>query len=205
MKKLAMTSIIGLALAIALGFGFVPAAEQTASCAECDADDINTVRETFKAFDELCKSFNVSSESGPFARTICFPPAIFNQILPKMKLFSKDNRFGPGDRILFVGELQNGNLLAGTNRTFQSGIPLDKDSLSVTVNKTDGRNGAIVKICAADENGTLKRVGTLNFAEDNNTGSKSTTVTGVKGKVVRISIESFGGAAKTFKYTLKTN
>lgn len=199
MKKLAITSIIGLALAIALGFGFIPKLEQTASCAECAADDINTIREIFKAFDEECKKV-----TGLADRAACLQISAYNSVLSKMKLFSKDNRFGPGDRILFVGTSQNGNLLAGTNRTFDSGIPLDKDSLTVELNKTDGRNGAIIKICTADENGTLKRVGTINFAEDNNTGLKSATVTGVKGKVVRISVESFGGVAKTFKYTLKT-
>ena len=202
MKKLAMTSIIGLALAIALGFGFIPAAEQKASCAECEADNINTAREIFKAFDEECKKRNGGTG---FVRAECFAVSAYAPLLTQMKIFSRDNRFGPGDRILFVGESQNGLLLAGANRTFESGIPLDKDSLTVTVNKTDGRNGAIVKICTADDNGTLKRVGTINFAEDNNTGSKSTTVTGVKGKVIRISVESFGGAAKTFKYTLKTS
>ena len=202
MKKLAMTSIIGLALAIALGFGLIPAIEQKASCAECEADNINTIREIFKAFDEECKKANGGQG---LDRVNCFVVSIYNPVLQNMKKFSKDNRFGPGDRILFVGESQNGNLIAETNRTFESGIVLDKDSLNVTVNKTDGRSGAIVKICTADENGTLKRVGTLNFAEDNNTGSKSTTVTGVKGKVVRISVESFGGLTKSFKYTLRTS
>ena len=202
MKKLAMTSIIGLALAIALGFGFIPATEQKASCAECDPDNINTVREIFKAFDEACKKANGGQG---LDRVNCFVISLYSPVLQQMKVFSRDNRFGPGDRILFVGESQNCLLIAGANRTFQSGIVLDKDSLTVTVNKTDGRSGAIVKICTADENGTLKRVGTLNFAEDNNTGSKSTTVTGVKGKVVRISVESFGGVAKNFKYTLRTS
>ena len=202
MKKLAITSIIGLALAIALGFGFIPAIEQTASCAECAADDVNTIREIFKAFDDECKKLTGASVVD---RLACLQTQPYNTILQKMRLFSKDNRFGPGDRILFVGESQNGNLLAGANRTFESGILLDKDSLNVTVNKTDGRNGAIVKICTSDDNGALKRVGTINFAEDNNTGAKSATVTGVKGKVVRISVESFGGVAKTFKYTLKTS
>jgi hypothetical protein len=201
MKKLAMTSIIGLALAIALGFGFIPATEQKASCADCPPDNNNTYREIFKAFDEACKKANGGQG---LARVNCFVISLYNPALQEMKVFSKDNRFGPGDRILFVGESQNGNLLAGTNRTFESGAPLDKDSLTVTVNKTDGRNGAIVKICTVDDNGTLNRVGTINFAEDNNTGAKSSTITGVKGKLVRISVESFGGVAKNFKYTLKT-
>lgn len=202
MKKLAITSIFGLALAIAVGFGFIPAAEQKASCADCPPDNLNTHREIYKAFDEECEKRN----GGPVAsRVLCFAADYYTDILALMKvLVKRDNRFGPGDRILFVGESQNGLLLAGANRTFESGIPLDKDSLTVEVNKTDGRSGAIVKICTVDGNGTLKRVGTINFPEDNNTGLRTATIVGVKGKVVRISVESFGGVAKTFKYTLKT-
>jgi hypothetical protein len=202
MKKLALTSIIGLIMTIALGFGFIPAAEQKAYCAECDTDTTISFYDIYKTFDEECEKKKKKGEERN--KALCFTFNIYNEIFQTMKTLAGDNRFGPGDRILFVGSSQNGNLLAGANRTFQSGIPLDKDSLTVEVSKTDGRNGAIVKICTVDENGVFKRVGTINFPEDNDTGTKSAIVTGVKGKLVRISVESFGSAAKTFKYTLKT-
>lgn len=202
MKRLFITSIFFGAFAFALGFGFIPNIEQKASCADCDAGNINTVREIFKAFDEACsKATNKSAGD----RASCFGIGVYNDILSRMRVFSKDNRFGPGDRILFVGESQNGNLIGGINRSFQTGILLNKDSLKVEVNKTDGGNGAIIKICSVDEDGNLTRVGTLNFPEDQTTGSKSVTVTGVKEKVIRINVESFGGLTKKFKYTLKTS
>jgi hypothetical protein len=201
MKKFAVTTIFGLALAIAFGFGFIPSMEQSASCAECESDNLPGIKKAFDSFDAECKK---QLAAGQDQKKGCFVSNVYNKVLPIMKALSKDNRFGPGDRILFVGESQNGNLLAGANRGFQSGAPLDKDSMTVEVNKIDGGNGAIVKICTVDENGTLKRVGTLNFAENNETGKKSVNVTGTQGKILRVDIASFGGVAKKFQYTLKT-
>jgi hypothetical protein len=201
MKKLAITSIIGLAILFALGFGFIPQAEQRAACADCESDNLPEIKKAFDAFDENCKKQLAAGED---QKKGCFVSNVYNKLVPIMKALSKDNRFGPGDRILFVGEQQNGSLLAGTNRGFQSGAPLDKDSLTVEVNKTDGGNGALVKICTVDENGNQKRVGTLRFEENNETGKKSVVVTGTKGKIVRIDFNSFGGAVKKFQYQLKT-
>lgn len=205
MKKLAMTSIIGLALAIAFGFGFVPATEQTASCADCETSNLPEIRKAFDAFDAECKKQLAASEAPKTAeekKKGCFVSNVYNKLLPIMKALSKDNRFGPGDRILLVGETQNGNLLAGANRGFQTVAPLDKDSMTIDLNKLDGGNGAIVRICTVDENGVQTRVGTINFPENNETGKQSVVVSGTKGKIVRIDIASFGSVAKKFKYTL---
>ena len=202
MKKLAITSIFGLALAIAFGFGFVPSMEQKASCADCDTDNLPQIQAEFTSFAAECAKLVADGKEQPKK---CLVANIYNKLVPIMKVFSKDNRFGPGDRILFVGESQNGNLVAGANRTFQSGAPMPKDTLTVQVDKTDGKNGAIVAICSVDKDGVVKRVGTLNFAENNDTGTQSTVVTGVEGKVIRIQIASFGGSAKMFKYVLKTS
>ncbi len=202
MKKLAITSIFGLALAIVFGFGFVPSMEQKAYCADCDTENLPQVQAIFTSFAVECAKLITDGKEQPKK---CLVANIYNKLVPIMKVFSKDNRFGPGDRILFVGESQNGNLLAGANRTFQSGAPMPKDSLTVSVNKTDGKSGALVKICTVDKDGVVKRVGTLNFAENNDTSTQQTVVTGVEGKVIRLQIASFGGVAKNFKYVLKTS
>lgn len=201
MKKLAITTVTGLILAIALGFGFVPAIEQTASCAECESDNLPGIKKSFEAFDENCKKQLAAGED---PKKGCFASNVYNKVLPIMKALSKDNRFGPGDRVLFIGETQKGNLIAGANRGFQAGAPSDKDSMTVEVNKIDGGNGALVKICAVDENGNQTRVGTINFAEDSTTGKKTANVSGIKGKIVRVDIHSFGSAIKKFQYTLTT-
>jgi hypothetical protein len=202
MKKLAITSIFGLALAITFGFGFIPSMEQKAACADCDTDNLPQVQSIFTSFAAECAKLIADGKEQPKK---CLVANVYNKLVATMKIFSKDNRFGPGDRILFVGESQNGNLVAGANRTFQSGAPMPKDTLTVEVNKTDGRSGAIIKICAIDKDGNVSRVGTLNFAENNDTGSQSTVVTGVEGKVIRIQVASFGGLSKMFKYVLKTS
>jgi hypothetical protein len=201
MKKIAITTIIGLALAIVFGFGFVPRLEQKASCADCETDNLPGIKQQFETFDENCKKQLAAGED---PKKSCFVSNIYNKLLPIMKAFSKDNRFGPGDRILFIGEQQNGNLIAGANRGFQSGAPHDKDSMTIEINKIDGGNGALVRICTVDENGVQKRVGTLNFAESSETGKKSVNVTGTQGKIVRIDIASFGSVVKKFQYQLKT-
>lgn len=202
MKKLAMTSIFGLALAIALGFGFIPSMDQSASCAECESDNLPGIKKAFTAFDENCKK---QLADGNEQRKACFVPNVYNKLLPVLKALSKDNRFGPGDRILLVGETQNGNLIAGANRGFQTVAPVDKDTMTVKLNKIDGGNGALVKICTVDENGNMKRVGTINFAENNETGEKTATLSGIQGKIVRVDIHSFGGVVKKFQYKLTTN
>ncbi len=202
MKKLVISSIFTLAFAIALGFGFIPSLEQSASCADCESDNLPAIQAQFAAFDAECKK---QLTAGQDQKTGCFLSNVYNKLLPIMTALSRDNRFGPGDRIILVGQVQNGNLLAGANRGFQTVAPLDKDSLNVEINKIDGGNGALVKICTVDANGTMTRVGTLNFGENNQNGPQQTTITGTKGKIVRIDIHSFGGALKKFKYTLKTS
>jgi hypothetical protein len=128
MKKLAITSIIGLILAIALGFGFIPAVEQTASCAECESDNQNGIKKAFESFDAECKKRLAAGED---PQTGCFTSNIYNKVVPILKGLAADNRFGPGDRILLIGIPQNGNLLAGANRGFQTVAPLDKSSIKI--------------------------------------------------------------------------
>lgn len=201
MKRLLVSSVLGLALVAALGFGFIPSMEQSASCADCNSEDASVAKKIYDKFVEECGKL-IPNPSVP--EKVCLALDKYNKILPTLKAFAKDNRFGPGDRILFVGEAQNGNLVAGANRTFQAGAPSPKNTMKVTVNKTNGNNGAIVKICAIDKDGKLSRVGTINFAEDGSTGAKSADVTGIEGKIIRVEVASFGGALKNFKYTLAT-
>jgi hypothetical protein len=201
MKRLVVTSVLSLVLAAAYGLGFIPSLEQSASCADCNSEDASVAKKIYDKFNEECNKL-VPNTAVP--EKVCIALDKYNKILPTLKAFAKDNRFGPGDRILFVGEAQNGNLIAGANRTFQAGAPSPKNTMKVTVNKTDGKNGAIVKICAVDKDGNLSRVGTINFPEDDSTGPKSADVSGIEGKIVRVEVASSGGVTKNFKYTLAT-
>ncbi len=202
MKRLVVTSILGLGLAIALGFGFIPSLEQSAACADCEANNLPAARKAFDAFDAECKK---QLAAGDDQKKACFVSNVFNKILPVLKNLAKDNRFGPGDRILFIGESQNGNLVAGANRTFLAGAPSPKDSLKVEITKTNGDNGGFIRVCSIDSAGTIKSVGTAKFEEKEADGTKTINVTGNEGKIIQIEIASFGGIAKNFKYPLKTS
>lgn len=202
MKKLAITSFFGLAFAIATGFGFIPSLEQSASCADCNNDDATVAKKIYDKFTEECAKLIPNPK---IPEKVCIAVQTYNKLLPTLKQLAKDNRFGPGDRILFPGEAQNGLLVAGINRTFQAGAPSPKNTMKVTVNKTDGGNGALVKVCAIDINGTITKLGSMKFEEDNKTGAKSIDVSGLEGKIVRVEVASFGGALKKFKYTLATS
>lgn len=200
-KRIAITSLLALALIAAIGFGYAPSMETTASCAECSSEGSSIAKDIFKKFAEECGKVVPEGESQPKK---CLVLNAYNKVLPILKVLARDNRFGPGDRILFVGEAQNGFLVGGINRAFQSGAPSDKDSLTVEVTKKDGGNGAIIRICSIDEAGTLTHLKSFRFEEDSTTGTKSETVSGVTGKTLRVEVNSFGGVAKKFQYTLKT-
>ena len=202
MKKLALTSIFGLAFAIALGFGFIPSLEQSASCADCNNDDATVAKKIYDKFTEECGKL-IPNPAIP--AKACIAVNTYNKLLPKLKALAKDNRFGPGDRILFVGEAQNGLLVAGVNRTFQAGAPSPKNTMKVTVNKTDGGNGALVKICAIDIDDKITKLGSFKFDENNSTGPKSLDVSGLEGTIVRVEVARFGSAVKKFKYSLATS
>lgn len=202
MKRLLVTSVLGLVMAAVYGFGLIPAFEQSAACADCEANNLPGVRKTFDAFDAECKK---QLEAGDDQRKGCFVSNVYNKILPAMKVLAKDNRFGPGDRILFIGESQNGNLVAGANRTFVAGAPSAKDTLKVEVSKTNGENGGFIRVCTVDDKGVIKSVGTTKFDEKADNGTKTINVTGIEGKIIQIEVASFGGVLKNFKYTLKTS
>ncbi len=201
MNKLLVSTILGVALMAALGFGLIPSLEQSASCADCNSEDASVAKKIYDKFSEECAKL-VPNPAVP--EKVCIALDKYNKILPTLKAFAKDNRFGPGDRILFVGESQNGNLIAGANRTFQAGAPSPKNTMKVTVNKTDGGNGALVKVCAIDSAGKITSLGSIRFEENNDTGAKSVDVTGLEGKIVRVEVASFGSAVRKFQYTLAT-
>jgi len=198
-----ITTLSALTLVIALGFGFIPSTEQKASCADCDTENLADIQKSFNAFVAECAKIVAEGKEEPKK---CFIANTYNKLLPIMKAFAKDNRFGPGDRILFPGETQVGNLVAGANRTFQAGAPSAKDTMTIEISKTDGKNGALIKVCAVDDKGNITRpAANIKFEEDEANGTKSVTATGIQGKIIRIQVASFGGVVKNFKYTLKTS
>lgn len=122
-----------------------------------------------------------------------------------MKALGKDDRFGSNSRILSAGETQNGSVIAGVSRGYQTIAPLDKDSMIVKFAKTDGGGGVLVKICSVSEDGSMKRVGTISFAENNEAAEKAAVLSGVRGTMVRIDVAGLGGVGKRLQYKLTSN
>jgi hypothetical protein len=200
-QKPAIRSLFGFSLAIGLAVGLIPAIKQSASCADCESDNLPGIKKAFQTFSEQCAK-QLAGETGQ--RNVCFASNTYNKILPIMKALGKDNRFGPSGRILLVGETQNGTLAAGANRGYQIAAPVDKDSVTVKFAKTDGGSGVLVKICSVSEDGSMKRVGTISFDQNNESGEKVAALSGVRGKIIRIDVAGFGGVGKKFQYRLTT-
>ena len=50
MKKLAITSIFGLAFAIALSFGFIPSMDTVGFMRRCESDNLPGIKKAFAGF-----------------------------------------------------------------------------------------------------------------------------------------------------------
>lgn len=202
MQKSAIRSLHRFILAFGLAFGLLPAIEQTASCADCESDNLPGIKKAFQTFNEQCTK-QLADGSGQ--RNACFASNTYNKILPIMKALGKDDRFGSNSRILSAGETQNGSVIAGVSRGYQTIAPLDKDSMIVKFAKTDGGGGVLVKICSVSEDGSMKRVGTISFAENNEAAEKAAVLSGVRGTMVRIDVAGLGGVGKRLQYKLTSN
>jgi hypothetical protein len=202
MRKTIITSIIGLVAIIGIALGFVPSLSGASMCSECYADNLSGLKRAFEAFYDNCRK---QLPDGGFQKQTCYASNTYNKVLPIMKALSRDNRFGPANRTILVGDIQTGNLQAGASRSFQTVAPLDKQTLNLEINKTSGGGGAIVRVCSIDETGSLKPLTAIKVEETDETTSRSTTLNDVQGKMIRIDIAGIGGAQKIFQYTVKTN
>jgi len=127
-----------------------------------------------KAAEDMVKFFNASADNG---------------------------RWTIGPRRIEWGQPQTGAVVSTLSRVFISAAPIDKDSVTVKVKKTDGRAQADVIICKVDEKGNTTKLAQFEFAEgNNNMGQEITkTVTGVKGQLVQVRIDA-DSAVKKFEY-----
>ena len=108
-----------------------------------------------KAAEEMVKYFNASADNG---------------------------RWTIGPRRIDWGQPQTGSVVSTLSRVFISAAPIDKDSVTVRVKKTDGRAKADVIICKVGQEVTK-------------------TVSGVKGQLVQVRIDA-DSAVKKFEYRL---
>jgi len=114
-----------------------------------------------------------------------------------------NNRWTIGPRRIDWGNAQTGTVVSTFSRVFISAAPVDKDSFTVKVKKTDGKAQADIIICKVDDKGNFVKLAQFEFAEgDENIGQEITkTVSGVKGHLVQVRIDA-DSAIKKFEYKL---
>jgi hypothetical protein len=112
-----------------------------------------------------------------------------------------NSRWKIGPRQIEWGKGQTGAVVSTLSRVFVSAAPIDKDSVTVKVKKTDGKAQADIIICKVDEKGNFIKLAQVEFAKgDENIGQEITkTVSGVKGHLVRVRIDA-DSAVKKFEY-----
>lgn len=187
-------------LAIAITFGAIAFNQTPARCADCSGENSQGIKRAFEVFGEQCKK-QFGDPAGALAR--CFEPNVYNKILPIMKALGKDNRFGPGDRVFLPGETLNGTVTTGSSRVWQTAAPLNKDQLSIRASKLSPHGGLQIKVCGISENGSTKRIGTINFEESST--ERNVVISGLQGRVVQIEILAAGSVANKIQYSLIAN
>ena len=199
MKKLILISLFSISLII--GFG-----RQTETCADgaCGREALSAVESLLKNWSAECEKI-ADGKTGEEATKTCLASGKYSQLFPKLKQLANNGPFTLGPRDLAVGTAQNGTIVNPAFRTFLSPALLDKDSLTVKIEKKGGKSGANIRICKIDEKKKFTHLKTITFPEGDETGTRSETVTGVKGHLIQIFIDGTGGVSKAFDYTLTTS
>jgi hypothetical protein len=117
---------------------------------------------------------------------------------------ANNGRWTIGPRRIEFGTTQTGSLVSTASRVFVSVAPLDKDSVTFKVKKTDGKAKAQIIICKVTEKGDFINLFEGEFDKgDDNVGKEITkTVTGVKGHLVQIRIDA-DSVVRKFEYQLR--
>jgi hypothetical protein len=131
----------------------------------------------------------------------------YAEAVEKMVKFFNENagnsRWKIGPRQIEWGKVQTGTVVSATSRVFVSAAPVDKDSVTIKVKKIEGKAQTDIIICKVDEKGNFIKLAQVEFAKgDDNEGQTITkTVSGVKGHLVQVRVDS-DSVAKKFEYQL---
>jgi hypothetical protein len=195
--------ILILLFSISLFIGF---SLQTKTCADgaCGREALSAVENLLKNWSTECEKI-ADGKTGEEASKTCLASSKYSQLAPKLKQLANNGPFTLGPRDLAVGTAQNGTIVNPAFRTFLTSALMDKDSLTVKIEKKSGKGGANIRICKIDEKKKFTHLKTITFSEGDETGIKSETVTGVKGHLIQIFIDGTGGVSKAFDYTLTTS
>jgi len=201
MKRFVFASIFLAIFTIALSLFL-----QTETCADgaCGREALNVVENLLKNWATECGKV-ADGKTGAEASKVCLATQKYQQLAPKLKQLANNGPFTLGPRDLAIGTAQNGTIVNPAFRTFLTPALLDKDSLTIKVEKKGGKGGANIRICRIDENKKYTHLKTMTFEDGGSAATKSETVTGTKGHLVQVFIDGSGGVSKAFDYTLTTS
>ncbi|WP_146138366.1 hypothetical protein [Chamaesiphon polymorphus] len=187
-----------------------------AMAAGCNSP-LNTTRKIWKKWDETILATScittatiVTFGAGtPAASAACikqsslFLKAADTMVLAFNALIG-DSRLTIGPRPILFNDTQDGGLIGPIDRTFLSAYPMDKNNVTVSVKKLDGRAATEVIICKVATDGTATKVGEINFPRgaDNIGQELSKTVTGMENHLLQVRINTITPLFQ-FKYQLK--
>lgn len=199
MKNLILILLFSISLTIGLSF-------QTETCADgaCGREALNVVEGLLKNWLTECGKIS-EGKTGEEASKMCLAAPKYSQLAPKLKQLANNGPFTLGPRDLAIGTSQNGTIVNPAFRTFLTPALMDKESLTVKIEKKGGKGGANIRICKIDEKKKYTHLKTITFPEGEGTTTKSETVTGVKGHLIQVFIDGTGGVSKAFDYTLTTS
>lgn len=105
-----------------------------------------------------------------------------------------------GPRSLDFNGVESGVIMGQTNRTFIT-PPSFKNSITITIHKTDGKARTGVTICTTTRNGQQNQIVSHTFPNGNNAMTESFTIPNAKGKVISINMRNYSVGNK-FHYSI---
>jgi hypothetical protein len=147
---------------------------------------------------------NTWAKFGPWKPNFSIVP--FQHSVKKIKdswnWISSNSGANIGPRYLETdGGNEQGSITGQTKRTFVT-PPSFNNTMTITINKYDGRAETGVIICSHGRDGVTKTLKTYTFPNNKNGSTKKFTLSGVKGKVISIAMKNKSVGNK-FKYRIK--
>ncbi|HXG65156.1 MAG TPA: hypothetical protein VNO70_08610 [Blastocatellia bacterium] len=189
-KNIGVVSLMMILLASA---AFLPAASAQ------DCANPGFVSKLIEKFKDECKAEGETTVSGCISNA-----SKVAKVINVVNTFANNGVLTIGARTIEFGQNQTGSIIAPGNRQFVSAGLLDKDRVSISLTKTDGKATCVVTICKVNENGSPTKLDSVTISGDANNGVVyNKSFSGLKGNLIRVFLDGQGGLARKFSFTFK--
>ena len=151
----------------------------------------------------------VAQETGSSTKSCYDDVAKYESTVQKMEAYWTSATAGAAWAKLGPRQLTFGGKLSGTiesvgERMFISSSPLDKDTVTIALTKTDGGEDITFTICKIDTKNTCTTLDSKDISSSAANGQVyKRTFTGVKGNIVTVHLQPTRVNVKKFSYTLE--